>query len=143
MKTLTNLVIVAAVAFAGTSAMASGFKCQDTKDMGYNVKLFNKTVGGTRIPAVFILSNADASPSTLLRRGEGEISKSNRLNTVRYTVHGNSKVAADTVILQISFKEGLEVLSAGEEVDGQLILAQDSGDREVIALTCERYLKGE
>lgn len=140
MKTLTNLFVVVAVAFASTSAMASGFRCAGD---GYNVKLYNKTAGGTRIPAVFILSHEDASPATLLRRGEGEISKSNRLNTVRYTVDGNSKVGAETVILQISFKEGVEVLEAGEEVPGQLILVNEDGDREVTHLTCERYLKGE
>ncbi len=135
------LVLTIAIALAGSNAMASGFKCQEND--GYAVKLFNKTVGGTRIPAKMIVSHSDASPATLLVRGEGEISKSNRLNTVRYTVDGNAKVGADQVILQIHFKEGQETLEAGEEVDGQLILAQESGEREVVALTCARYLKGE
>lgn len=141
MKTLAiNLMAIVTLALA-TNAQASGFKCEG-KD-GYNVKLFNRTVGGTRVPSKFILSHQDADPRTLLTRGESEIRKHNRLNTVQYAVHGNSKVAAETVILQINFKEGKEVLEAGEEVPGQLILVDEDGGREVNSLTCERYLKGD
>lgn len=140
MKTVTiNLLAIVTLALA-TNAQASGFKCEGN---GYSAKLFNKTTGGTRIPAKFILSHEDASPRTLLSRGEGEISKSNNVNTVKYVVHGNTKVSADTVILQINFKEGLETLEAGEQVSGSLILVNEDGSREVSRLTCERYLKGE
>lgn len=140
MKAVTiNLIAIATLVLAG-NANASGFKCEGK---GYNVKLYNKTVGGTRIPSKFILSHVDADPRTLLTRSEGQIRKHNNANTVQYVVNGNSTVGAETVILQISFKEGLETLEAGEEVPGQLILVEEDGSREVTRLSCERYLKGE
>jgi hypothetical protein len=118
------------------TAMASGFQCEGD---GYNVKLYNRT-DATRTPAVLVVSQEDASPATLLKRSGDEISKTNRANTVRYTVEGNRKIDADSVILQIAFKEGREVLADGETADGQLILVRD-GAKQVIDLTCSRYLK--
>lgn len=143
MKSLAiNLLTIATVVFA-TNAQASGFRCEDTQDLGYSVKLYNKTSGGTRIPSKLILSQESASPRTLLVAGQDEITKHNRLNTVQYVVDGNEKVGAERVILQITFKEGAESLEAGEHAPGQLIFVSEDGDRDVVRLTCERYLKGE
>jgi hypothetical protein len=126
----------AALALAQTSAFASGFQCEGE---GYNVKLYNRT-DATRTPAVLVVSQDGASPATVLRRSGEAIHKSNRANTVRYTVEGTRKINADSVILQISFKEGREVLEDGETTAGQLILVRDDG-KDVVDLTCSRYLK--
>ena len=137
MKTLKiNLLTGFTVALIGTGAFASGFRCNG--DMGYSVKLFNYTVGETRTPAVMIISQDDEG--TLLRRTGSEIRKHNRTNTIQYVVEGSRKLDSDTAILQISFREGREVLEEGETADGQLILIKD-GDRGVFGLVCERYLK--
>lgn len=144
MKALAlNLLTIVTLAFA-SNAEASGFKCTESEDAshGYNVKLFNKTTGATRTPSKLILSHSDAYPRTLLVRSADAISKTNRLNTVRYTVEGNAKTASTEVILQVAFKEGSETLLEGEVVPGQLIFVYDDS-REVIQLDCERYLKGE
>jgi hypothetical protein len=139
MKTTNLFAIGLLVAVVGSSSFASGFRCEGD---GYSVKLFNKTSNATRTPSVMIVSHEDASPATLLRRDGAAIRKHNRLNTVQYVVDGNNKIGADTVILQIAFKEGQESLEAGETADGQLILVADDS-RQVVALACERYLKGE
>ena len=119
----------------GTAAFGSGFKCDG--DLGYSVKLFNKT-DATRVPAVLVVSQKGLG--TLLRAESEEIRKHNRANTVQYVVEGNEQLNADQVVLQITFKEGRETLAAGEEAPGQLILVKGA-DREVIDLSCERYLK--
>lgn len=140
MKVLTiNLFAVAIFALA-TNAQASGFRCEGE---GYSAKLYNKTIEATRTPSRLVVSHEDANPHTLLVRTGEEIRKHNRLNSVQYVVDGNGKVGAETVILQINYKEGVEVLENGEEVQGQLILLSEGESREVIQLTCERYLKGE
>ena len=139
MKTLKiNLLTALVVALMGTGAFASGFRCDG--DMGYSVKLFNHTSGGTRTPAVMVISQD--GEGTLLRRDGDEITKRNRVNSVQYVVEGNRKLDADTAILQISFKEGSETIAEGESTDGQLILDKD-GDRSVFHLVCERYLKNK
>ncbi len=140
MKNVTlNLLTIVSLFLGASAAQASGFRCEGGD--GFAVKLFNHT-NATRTPAKLIVSHGDADPSTLLVRSDEEISKSNRLSTVRYTVDGNAKIGAETVILQINFKEGSEVLEAGEVVPGQLILIDENGHRDVTALECERYLKG-
>ncbi len=137
-KNIVSVFAVSALVLC-TSVFASGFKCESND--GYNVKLFNNVdpTQGTRTPAALVVSNDEG---TLLVRKGADISKTNRLNTVRYTAEGSRKVDADQVILQISFKEGLEVLADGETADGQLILVKD-GDREVKDLVCSRYLKNK
>ncbi len=137
MKNLVTLMVVGMLVTSAT--FASGFKCDATDDSGYSAKLFNHVSGATRTPAVLVVSNKDANPGTLLKASGEEISKTNRANTVRYTVEGNSKTA-DTVILQISFKEGREVIEAGESADAQLIFVTE-GQRDVVPMECVRYLK--
>ncbi len=136
MKNLMNKMVVVGL-LIGTAAFGSGFKCEG--DLGYSVKLFNKT-GATRVPAVLIVSQQGLG--TLLKATGTDIRKYNRSNTVQYVVDGNEQLNADQVILQISFKEGRETLTANEVASGQLILVKD-GEREVISLSCERYLKND
>lgn len=133
----TAIILGLAMAFSGT-VFASGFKCESAD--GLNVKLFNHVDPntGTRIPAVLVISYEQG---TLLVRRQYEIKKINRRNTVQYVVNGRG-LDANTAILQIRFKEGREVLAEGERAEGQLILV-DYGDKQVIALDCERYLKAE
>lgn len=133
---ILSVVTFASLALLPTTAHASGFLCEGE---GYTVKLFNQT-DATRTPAVLVVSKSDEQPSTLLRRAGTEIHKSNRANTVSYSVEGSRKLNADKAILQISFKEGRETLAAGESVPAQLILVQDD-NRDVVQLSCERYLK--
>lgn len=136
MKNYMGLVVIGLV--VASSAFASGFKCEG--DSGYRVKLYNHRNTETRVPAKMIISHEDAG--TLLVADESEISKTNRANTVRYTVDGNRKIQAEQAILQIAFKEGRETLGKGKTAEGQLILVGDE-DREVFDLTCVRYLVGE
>ncbi len=140
MKSINMLSIGLLVAVSSTGAFASGFRC--TSENGFAVKLYNHTTGATRTPSLLVVSHGDADPSTLLTRKGSEIRKNNRVNSVQYVVEGNRKIDADTVILQVSYKEGRENLEAGETVNGQLILVSD-GNRQVVKLECERYLKGE
>lgn len=138
---MNKLVLSAMViGLVGSSAFASGFRCSGGD--GYQVKLYNETQTETRIPSVMVVSHTEASPATLLVARGSDIRKTNRLNTVRYTVDG-SDMRADKVILQINFKEGRETLEEGEEVPGQLIIVERNGDRSVVELDCARYLKGE
>lgn len=122
----------------GSTAFASGFQCESTD--GYNVRLFNyvHAESGTRTPAVLVISHGEEG-TLLVRKGE-EIRKHTRVNTVQYVVEGSRKLDADVAILQISFREGAEVLEADESVGGQLILDKD-GAKAVSELTCTRYLK--
>jgi len=120
-------------------ASASGFKCEGL-DSGFRTKLFNHVQPGlgTRVPAAMIVSHEDEG--TLLSAKGADIRKRNRANTVQYVTDGNDRLDADTVILQIRFKEGREVIERGETAPGQLVLVKD-GTREVYDLSCERYLK--
>lgn len=120
------------------SAFASGFRC-DGAD-GYSIKLFNHidAESGTRTPAVLVISHG-SDGTVLVRKGE-QIRKHIRTSTVQYIVEGSRKLDADLAILQISFREGMDVLEAGETVEGQLILDRD-GAKSVTELTCSRYLK--
>ena len=137
-----NKFLMSVLAFALTgAAFGSGFTCEDTNDAGYRVKYYNQVSTGTRNPGVLIISDADADPSTQLVAKGSEISKSNRANTVRYTVDG-SQMDLKQAILQVSFKEGREILAANETVEGQLILVAQDGSRDVLNLVCTRYLKG-
>lgn len=139
MKTSVQLITAVVISVFGTAAFADGFKCE-ALESGYNVKLFNHVHPelGTRTPAALIVSDVDAG--TLLVRKGDDISKTNRKNTVRYTVEGSRKLGADTAILQVTFKQGKEVIAAGDVRPGQLILIAD-GEKEVHELSCERYLK--
>ncbi len=128
---------VLAFALVSGSAMASGFKCGGE---GYNVKMYNLTSGATRKPAVLVLSHDHASPKTLLTAKGSDIRKHNKVTSVQYVTDGASMDLAK-VILQVSFKEGQEVIAKGDVIDGQLILVGEDKTREVIGLTCERYLK--
>jgi len=136
MKVTLTTLSFALLAFLQAPAFASGFQCEGE---GYTVKLFNRT-DSTRTPAVLVIGQADATPSTLLRRKGAEIHKVNRTNSVQYVVDGSRRLNADKAILQVSFKEGRDTIEEGESVPGQLILVQDE-DRTVVELTCERYLK--
>ena len=121
-----------------SNAFGSGFKCDGE---GYSVQYYNQVDPqlGTRNPAALIVSS---EAGTLLVRKGGAIRKNTRANTTQYVVEGNRQLDADTAILQIAFKEGVEVLAKGETVDGQLILVQD-GQRIVFELSCARYLTQE
>lgn len=141
MPTLKGLFLLATIlALAPTAAFASGFKCQG--DEGYRAKLFNYVdpESGTRTPAFFVLSSA--LQGTLLTRDADEIRKTNRLNTVRYSVDGSAELNSDKVILQIRFLEAQEELAAGETAPAQLIFVKGE-ERQVYPMTCVRYLKGE
>jgi len=137
-STIISVFAMAAMVLSGT-VFASGFTCEAND--GYNAKVFNNVnpTKGTRTPAALIISNEEG---TLLVRKDAEIKKNNRLNTVQYVVEGSRKADADQVILQISFKEGREVLEAGDTADGQLILVKD-GVREVKQVVCTRYLANQ
>lgn len=134
--------IIGMLVLVAGSSFASGFKCEDVNGDGFRVKLFNRTTGGTRVPSKLVISHTEASPATLLVASDSEISKSNRANVVRYTVDG-SEMNLDTAILQIRFLEGRDSIAKGETAEGQLILVDHEGNREVSHLVCERYLKGE
>lgn len=138
MKTTT---VAALAVFATGLSYGSGFKCESAG--GVNVKVFNHVhpQNGTRRPAALVISTDDEG--TLLVRKDDEIRKNNRRHTAQYVVDGRQGLGAETVILQIRFKEGREVLEEGETVEGQLILVGDEGSKEVIALECARYLKTE
>jgi len=137
-KSVKRIVAVTALTI-GMGAFASGFRCAGE---GYTVKMFNhiSPEEGTRTPAALIIASEEEG--TLLVRKGSEIRKNNRRNTVQYVVRGNRRLGADRAILQVAFKEGRETLEDGETVDGQLILQADE-DREVVKLSCERYLKSE
>lgn len=132
----TMKVLVVSFLVVGAGAFASGFKCEGSE---YSVKLFNK-LDATRTPAVLVVSVNRDGIGTLITAKGSEISKTNRLNTVRYTVDA-AEAFAKQAILQISFKEGRETLEEGEVVSGQLILVQEDGSREVTDLECSRYKK--
>jgi len=139
MKNINTKIVVALFAVISTASFASGFRCEGE---GYAVKMYNKTTGGTRVPAKMVISHEDASPTTLLVADGEDIHKKNRVNSVQYITDGNSRIGAETVILQVAFKEGRDVIEAGDVVDGQLILTTAFG-KEVASLVCERYLKND
>lgn len=142
MKTSVSLFTAMFFGVFGSAAFASGFKCtSDHASDGYNVKLFNHTESatGTRTPAIMVISHEDAG--TLLVRRGAEIRKASRANTVQYVVDGNRTLGADSAILQVRFKEGRQTLREGEVVSGQLILISEDGERAVVPMSCERYLK--
>ncbi len=136
MKNLGMFVV--ALSLVSGSAMASGFKCTGE---GYNVKMFNLTSGATRKPAVLVVSHDDASPKTLLTAKGSQIRKHNKVTSVQYVTDATSLEAMSKLILQVSFKEGVEVIAEGDIVNGQLILVGVDGTRDVAELACERYLK--
>jgi hypothetical protein len=144
MKTVNLGMITLLFLGLGSSAFASGFKCESVHSrQAYTVRLYNHVspTTGTRVPAVLVISEEEQG--TLLVRKNGEISKHVRANSVQYVVNGNERLGVERAILQIAFREGREVLAAGESVDGQLILVREDGGRSVTDLTCSRYLKGE
>lgn len=124
----------------GTAAFGSGYTCSGTDAQGldWGVKLYNHTSVETRVPSILVVSNTEQG--TLLKREGSEIKKVNRKNTVQFVVEGNRKIDADSVVFQVAHKEGRETLTDGEEVEGQLILVKDEA-KEVVSLTCTRYLK--
>jgi hypothetical protein len=136
---ISKLVVISSFAFVASGAFASGFKCDGTE--GYAVRLYNH-LDATRLPAALIVSHSEATPTTLLKAYDEEIRKHNKANTVQYVVDGG-QMSAETVILQIAFKEGQESIAAGETIPGQLILVGGNGGKEVHQLDCARYLKGE
>ncbi len=142
MKT-SFLTLAFGVALVSSGAFASGFKCESVDASGYSVKLFNHVDPntGTRTPAAMIVSQEEEG--TLLVRKGAAIRKHNRLNTVQYGVDSTKKLGGEQAILQIRFKEGKEVLRAGETAEGQLIVVSEDGDRDVNELSCERYLKND
>ncbi len=138
---MRNPFIAMVLVLGSVSAFGSGFKCETINAVpATSVKLFNhiNAEDGTRTPAAMVISNEDEG--TILVAKGSAIRKHNRANTVQYVVDGNKRLGADSAILQITFKEGREVLEAGEVVRGQLILV-DGSDRSVSELDCERYLK--
>lgn len=139
MKTLI-VKLVSTGLVIGTAAFGSGYQCDGYSSEGveWAVKMYNHASVESRVPAVLVVSNEAAG--TLLRRSDAEIKKVNRRNTVQYVIEGNRKIDADTVIFQVAHKEGKETLEPGQVTTGQLILVKDEA-REVIELTCSRYLK--
>lgn len=139
---MKNLVVkLASMAMVvGTAAFGSGYKCTGTDFTGteWSVKMYNHTSVETRVPSVLVISNEDQG--TLLLRKDLEIKKANRRNTVQFVVEGNRKIDSDSVIFQVTHKEGRETLEEGEVVSGQLILVKE-GSKQVIDLECSRYLK--
>lgn len=130
---MKNKLLIGLMALVSAGSFASGFKCEGDQ---YSVKLFNKTVDGTRIPAVMVVSEKEHG--TLFRASGSEIRKVNRINSVQYIVNMDE----DKYILQVAFKEGKETLEEGESVDGQLIMILEDGDSKVVEpLECVRYLK--
>ncbi len=124
----------------GSGAFASGFICEEPDSHSpLTVKLFNKTVGGTRIPAVMVVSDEHAG-TILVAKGE-EISKRNLANGVRYTATPADK---DTqAVLTIDFKEGNETLEDGEVVKGSIRFIDSGGVGDAEELECARYLKNK
>jgi hypothetical protein len=139
MKNLMNLLTLASLVL-GTGAFASGFICEEPDSYSpLTVKLFNKTVGGTRIPAVIVISDEHAG-TILVAKGE-EISKKNLAHSVRYTATPANK---DTeAVLNISFKEGNDSLEEGEVVMGTLRFTDSGGEGDLTELECSRYLKNK
>jgi len=126
--------------WVGTAAFGSGYKCTsaDTDQGRWSVQMYNRTTHETRVPSIIVISNE--LQGTVLKRNGTQINKVIRTNTVQFVMEGNRLIDADTVIFQVARKEGREVLKKGEETSGQLILVRD-GLREVVSLTCARYLK--
>lgn len=140
MKTSIPLYVVMILITTGQFALASGFRCEG-EDSGFRAKLFNHVhpTLGTRVPAALVVSHEDEG--TLLSvRGSSKIFKRNLPGSVEYIVEGNERLNAETVILKIQFKEGLEVIAKGERVLGQLIL-MNPDSQDIYELSCERYLK--
>jgi hypothetical protein len=138
MKNTVKLLVVSLV-MASSGAFASGFIC---KGDGYTIKLFNHT-DATRTPAALIVSSV--SEGTLFKAFEDEIHKYNGSDHVSYMAGVDDEVPYEGihwVSLQIDFKEGKDVLKAGEEVDGSATLTSND-DSVNLNLTCERYLKNQ
>jgi len=125
----------------GSLAFASGYTCESKAPTSEKllVQLYNHTLTTTRVPAVFIL--AHEKEGTLLRRFDREIHKVITANTTQFIVEGNEHTEADILVFQVSHREGRETLRNHQAVEGQLILFS-KGEKEVISLTCKRYLKG-
>lgn len=124
------------IGLTSASAFASRFECEGE---GYKVKLNNHLHGKTRTPHVMVISHEDAEPRTLVKAFNEEIRKSNRKNTVRYTVDADA-MGLNTASLQISFKEGRDVMEDGDITDGQLVLVAYDGSKHVVGLECTRRL---
>jgi hypothetical protein len=137
MKTSAIKVVLASVVALSSSAFASGFRCESPD--GYRVKIYNhvQADNGTRVPAVLVVSHAQAG--TLLSAKGTEISKRNLSNLVQYSAKG-PKGGLTYAVVQIAFKEGRDILAEGERAYGTLVLAKGV-ERQTSRLTCHRYLK--
>jgi len=139
MKSFFSLLVTASSIFLASTAHASGFNCEEAG--GLRVILRNHTraeTGGTRTPAVLIIEDTDGV--RILVRLDTEIRKHIRENTTQYVAVGNNALGADRVIFQVPFRDGVDVLEADQELDGQLILVRGT-ERSVFELNCTRYLK--
>ena len=132
-----KVLITAALALAGSAVHGSGFVCEGD---GIRARLYNHVSPGkgTRVPAAFIVST-DAEGTILVRKGP-QIEKHLGTTSVRYVVAGGPELGADTVTLEIWFREGKGDLEDGDVVDGGLYMVGLQGTSEM-RLGCQRYLK--
>ncbi len=137
-----NLVrLVFAVSFlVAVPAFSSGFDCNSSD--GFQAKIFNHVDphSGTNTPAILIVSSARYG--TLLVRYQEDIVKKATPTYDRFFTKGNFETNSDNVMLQIRFREGVDVMAAGESTTGQLIFFKGE-ERAVYSMECLRYLKGD
>lgn len=137
---MKSSLIALAITLSVSPAFASGFRCEG--DSGYRVKVYNQIdpSKGTRNPAKLIISHEDQG--TLLVESSEGITKSNYVNYVEYRVVGTPALNAIEASLEVAFKEGVDVLGAGEQVEGTLILTDSAHAKSYFPLVCGRYKKG-
>ena len=152
-----NKVILLLAALGAIPALADGFVCQST-DGDLTVKVYNhtNTESGTRNSAVLVLSDprvsvgrktiATFSDAQGLLGNSGATYSANvdlRFSTTSRKgerIGGTKLGELDEIILEVNFSYA-QPMAAGEETQGLLSLVKRTGDRKVIQLGCERYLK--
>lgn len=148
-------ILAVATALMGASAHADGFVCQ-TVEGDLTIKAFNhrQPSAGTRNGAVLVVSDPTVSAgrktiatftdvkTTLTNSGafyvgnvDLRVKESNRKGEL---ISGTRLGELDEIILDLAFKYG-ELLSAGDAVDGELILVKRNGQTIRRDLACERY----
>jgi hypothetical protein len=154
---MKNLMVVALILISAP-AFADGFVCQ-TRNGDLNVKAYNNTDSskGTRNAAVLLLSDPEAATGnktiarftdvtgTLTNAGSSFSAnvdlRFKDLSNKTALVAGQVQLQQlDTVKLDVDFSYA-QPLPAGENVNGELTLNTRAGDRIVLDMLCQRYLK--
>ncbi len=133
------LAVLMGLAFP-VAGFASGYVCESGDGVRVRLYHYNNPKKGTRNPAAFVYSTA-AEGTLLTVRGK-RITRVNLPEEVEYHVPGNEAVDADTVVLRVRYKEGIDEKAPQTNLPGELSFHQGEERVDSVKLRCLRFLKG-